>query len=91
VATTKSYLQLNPAALRHWLMFDIDASLAALTWERVNLPPPNWIAVNPENSRAHCGYLLEVPIITSPLGATKSLCAMLLSSKTHAASGSYSG
>lgn len=66
VATTMSHLQLNPAALRHWLLFDIDAPLAALTWERANLPPPNWIAVNPENSHAHCGYLLEVPVITSP-------------------------
>lgn len=66
IATTKSHLQLNPAALRHWLLFDIDVPLAALAWERVNLPPPNWIAVNPDNAHAHCGYLLEVPVITGP-------------------------
>ncbi|MCK2128267.1 replication initiation protein [Thauera aromatica] len=53
IATTKSHLQLNPAALRHWLLFDIDVPLAALAWERANLPPPNWIAVNPDNSHVN--------------------------------------
>ena len=72
-AATMSHLQLNPAALRHWLLFDLDAPLAALAWERANLPPPNWIAVNPENSPAHCGYLLEVPVVTSPAGHDKPL------------------
>lgn len=73
VASTKSHLQLNPSALRHWLLFDIDAPVAALAWERANLPPPNWIAVNPDNSHAHCGYLLEVPVVTSPAGHDKPL------------------
>lgn len=39
-----------------------------LNWEDADLPPPNWIAVNPKNGYAHYGYLLETPVITSVRG-----------------------
>lgn len=73
VALEKNYLQLNPPILWHWLVFDIDEPMAALAWEKANLAPPNWIAVNPANTRAHLGYLLEVPVITAPEARDKPL------------------
>lgn len=72
-ALEKCHLQLNPSVLRHWLVFDIDFPMAALSWDRANLPPPNWIAVNPLNGHAHCGYLLEIPVVTSAGGRDKPL------------------
>jgi len=48
-------------------------SQAAISWETANLPPPNWISVNPANTHAHYGYLLEVPVITAPAGRDKPL------------------
>lgn len=65
LALEKNYLQLNPPILCHWMVFDVDTPRAALAWETANLAPPNWIAVNPANTHAHLGYLLEVPIITA--------------------------
>lgn len=73
IAVEKSHLQLNPAYVRHWLVFDVDIPLAAIAWETANLPAPNWIAVNPVNTHAHYGYLLEVPVITAPAGRDKPL------------------
>lgn len=73
LAMEKCYLQLNPPILRHWLVFDIDKPMAALAWETANLAPPNWIAVNPANTHAHLGYLLEVPVITAPEARDKPL------------------
>jgi len=72
-ALERSYLQLNPPILWHWFVFDIDEPMAALAWEKANLAPPNWIAVNPANTHAHLGYLLEVPVITAPEARDKPL------------------
>ena len=73
VALGKNYVQLNPPILCHWLVFDIDEPMAALAWEKANVAPPNWITVNPENTRAHIGYLLEVPVMTAPEARDKPL------------------
>ncbi|AUN94159.1 replication initiation protein [Pseudazoarcus pumilus] len=73
LASRMSHIQLNPPALRHWLLFDIDMPKAALTWERAHLPAPNWIATNPQNAHAHYGYLLETPVVTSVSGRDKPL------------------
>jgi hypothetical protein len=73
IATTKSHIQLNPAHLKHWLVFDIDTPRAALSWELAHLPPPNWISVNTRNTHAHCGYLLEIPVIAGRNGHEKPL------------------
>ena len=73
IACTKNYLQLNPAVLRHWLTFDLDFPMASIAWESVNLAPPNWIAVNTQNSHAHYGYLLETPVVMSASGRDKPL------------------
>jgi hypothetical protein len=67
-ALRMKHIQLNPPVLRHWLLFDIDQPAAALIWEKANLPPPNWIAVNRMNAHAHCGYLLAQPVVTSADG-----------------------
>lgn len=73
LARNMTHIQLNPPALRHWLLFDIDTPKAALAWERADLPPPNWIATNPENTHSHYGYLLETPLVTSVSGRDKPL------------------
>lgn len=72
-ALEKSYLQLNPPIRWHWLVFDIDEPMAALAWEKANLAPPNWIAVNPVNTHVHLGYLLETPVVTAPEARDKPL------------------
>lgn len=51
----KRHLQLNPAVIHHWLVFEIDVPAAALVWEHFNLPTQNGIAVNPANAHAHHG------------------------------------
>lgn len=73
VALEKNYLQLNPPILWHWLVFDIDEPMAALAWEKANVAPPNWVAVNPANTHAHLGYLLEMPVMTAPEARDKPL------------------
>jgi hypothetical protein len=73
VACEKLHIQLNPAVLKHWLIFDLDFPMASLAWEHVNVAPPNWIAINRENQHAHYGYLLEVPVVTSASGRDRPL------------------
>jgi DNA-binding CsgD family transcriptional regulator len=50
------------------MVFDIDRPAAMFAAEDANVAPPNWWAVNPKNGHAHCGYELEVPIVTSEAG-----------------------
>ncbi len=64
-AINKTFIQLNPPVLRHWLVFDVDRQYGAYAWEWANLPPPNWAAINPKNSHAHLVYLLAAPILTT--------------------------
>lgn len=67
-AITKTFIQLNPPVLKHWLVFDVDRQYAAFAWEWANLPPPNWAAINPQNSHAHLVYLLAMPVLTTMAG-----------------------
>lgn len=70
-ALRERYLQLNPPAHRAWLILDIDRKRAALAWEEANLPPPTYVAVNPENGHAHLGYALASPVCTSDAARIK--------------------
>jgi len=61
-ALKKRHLQLNGRASFQWMPHDIDRSDAAQAHEVACLPPPNVIAINPENGHAHCAVLLANPV-----------------------------
>lgn len=62
IALGERHIQLNPPGHHAWLILDIDRPGAALAWEDANLPPPTYVAVNPENGHAHIGYALSSPV-----------------------------
>lgn len=74
------YLQLNPPALAHWLIIDIDHDMARhapairwkprdpLTWERIGVPAPTFLIFNPANGHVQMGYSLSAPVCTSDAG-----------------------
>ncbi len=64
-ALGERYIQLNPPAHKAWLILDIDRPGAALAWEDTGLPPPTYVAINPENGHAHIGYALSSPVCTT--------------------------
>ena len=72
-ALEKSYIQINPPSQCFWLIFDVDHSLGAFAWEKANLPPPCWVAVNPENGHSHIVYALKYPVTTSEFAHKKPL------------------
>ena len=72
-ALEKSYIQINPPSQCFWLIFDVDHSLGAFAWEKANLPPPCWVAVNPENGHSHIVYALKNPVTTSEFAHKKPL------------------
>ncbi len=59
------YLQLNRPGMVAWLVFDVDRPEAAMAWEAASLPPPTFIAGNPESGHAHIGYALAGPVCTT--------------------------
>lgn len=75
LATAKQhrYLQINPPAQAHYLVFDVDRPAAAFAWEDCNLAPPNFATVNPKNGHAHLVYKLAAPVTTSEHGTIKPL------------------
>ena len=56
------YLQINPLAMRAYLVFDVDREGAGAAWVDAGLPPPWWTAVNPKNRHAHLCYRLAAPV-----------------------------
>jgi hypothetical protein len=63
------HIQPNTPSLVFRLVFDIDRpSNATIFWspldvhEDANLPPPNWISINPHSGNAHIGYEITVPV-----------------------------
>ncbi len=72
-ALEKSYIQINPPSQCFWLIFDVDHSLGAFAWEKANLPPPCWVAVNPDNGHSHIVYALKHPVTTSEFAHKKPL------------------
>ncbi len=73
VAATKPYIQVNPPLMTVYLVFDDDKPESALSWFDENLPAPYWTAQNPENSRCHHCYKLEIPVCTSDLASIKAI------------------
>ncbi|HDR8920146.1 TPA: replication initiation protein [Burkholderia vietnamiensis] len=61
-ALTLPYMQMSNPALACWLIFDIDRPGAATAWTDADLPPPTYVATNPENGHAHLGYALAAPV-----------------------------
>ena len=62
IALRRRYVQLNGPAAYMWLNFDVDRPAAidvALDWD---IPPPTFVAVNPETTHAHVAYLLGAPV-----------------------------
>ncbi|WP_445989678.1 replication initiation protein [Chromobacterium haemolyticum] len=64
-ALGERYIQLNPPAHQAWLILDIDRPRAASAWDDAGLPPPTYVAINPENGRPHIGYALSSPVCTT--------------------------
>lgn len=67
-------IQLNPPHMCAWLIFDIDVPFKGFVsdfkfngtylWEDVNLPYPNYVAINPQNGRYHLVYAISAVFTT---------------------------
>ena len=73
IALTKAYIQLNPPAMQHWLVFDIDRPNSAYAWDDANLPTPFAVVVNETNTHCHIIYRLDSPVCTSDFANIKPL------------------
>lgn len=62
VALRRRHIQLNGPSSYQWMVHDIDRADAYFAHDNANLPPPNFIAINSENGRAHSAYLLAAPV-----------------------------
>lgn len=67
-AISSRYIQPNGPTHKHWFVFDVDSSTAAIDWYDQGAPAPNFIAANPQNGHAHLFYGLEIPVRTAPDG-----------------------
>jgi Replicase family len=56
------HIQLNGPATFRWMLHDIDYPGAYNAHDDVNLPPPNFIAINPANGHGHSAVLLAMPV-----------------------------
>lgn len=64
VALKRRYIQPNPPAMRHWLVFDLDHSNSWI-WADVGLPEPNIVTSSPDTGYSHLMYAIE-SVCTSP-------------------------
>jgi len=62
VALEHRQVQLNGKYVLRWMPHDIDHSDAYHAHCDTNLPPPNFIAIDPENGHRHCAVLLATPV-----------------------------
>ena len=65
------YIQHNPPATCHWLVFDCDYPGAIAKVAADGLPLPNFVATNPENGHSHLFYGLADPVCVSEAGQRK--------------------
>lgn len=73
LALYRANIQLNRDDTCSVLVFDVDHGFdfkthkphlgAGWAWERHNLPPPSWVAINRENGHAHLAYVLDEPVL----------------------------
>jgi len=68
LALEHRHIQVNPPSMTGYLVFDVDRTGAALSWEDAGLPTPSWVAGNPANGHAHLAYALDAPVCTSANG-----------------------
>ena len=62
LALEHRHIQLNGPATFRWMPHDIDHRGAYHAHRDAILPPPNFIAINPDNGHAHCAVLLALPV-----------------------------
>lgn len=62
LAIKYEHIQTNSPFKLNSFLFDIDQAGASYVWEEKNLPTPTWIAINPINTHAHYGYILNTPV-----------------------------
>ena len=55
-------IQPNTSGKVVWLSFDVDHEDGALSWDRLNAPPPTLAVENPANGHAHLLYALQAPV-----------------------------
>jgi hypothetical protein len=73
-ALAKKYLQHNPPAKIHWLVFDCDKPAAFETAAQISfLPAPNFEVINPINGHSHLFYGLAVPVVRTDAARDKPL------------------
>jgi len=71
-AANYPYIQHNHANKINWLVFDVDrGSESALSYQEADLPDPNIIVKNPQNSNCHLFYRLKQPVWTHAAAGTK--------------------
>jgi len=71
-AANYPYIQHNHANKISWLVFDVDrGSESALSYQEADLPDPNIIVKNPQNSNCHLFYRLKQPVWTHAAAGTK--------------------
>lgn len=73
-AILKKYLQHNPPAKIHWLVFDCDkAGAFEVASMQYPCPAPSFEVLNPDNGHSHLFYGLTVPVVRTDLGRAKPL------------------
>lgn len=72
-ALTHQYIQHNDDAFVSSLVFDIDRSMGAISWDFVGLPRPNIITQNTQNGHAHLLYALRHPVCKTDAARLKPL------------------
>ncbi|HBB2247469.1 TPA: plasmid replication protein, partial [Escherichia coli] len=61
-AVLARYIQHNPPHAMYWLVFDVDRPIAAIDWNDLNAPTPNFTVKNPVNGHAHLFYGLKTAV-----------------------------
>ena len=73
VLIQKALVQANPKHDIFWVIYDLDHEQSMLEWQDRNCPPPNIIAINPDNGHAHLYYGLEKPVHNNYESSQKAL------------------
>ena len=73
IAVKKPYIQVNPPLMTIYFVFDDDKDNSALSWFDADLPAPLWTTQNPESTRCHHCYKLEIPVCTSEFASIKAI------------------
>ena len=58
----KSIIEYNARHSIGWLVYDVDSVTSEVDWNERSNPPPNMVAINPENGHGHYFYGLITPV-----------------------------